>query len=343
MRPSPREISPSPRPESLDPGKASFSSLPLELRQKIWLLTLQPRVLYLHIHQRLEPPRYDEDGFIDGFRKIVSLSYTAQVATLSLLPSEAFSEYASFVAPDPTILDVDLGNDGRYHERYANVLATRPFSIKNSRGPVALEVSSESREWAMRRYELAFAGTNLGLEPKDREEWDRKGFGEKRIWVDFEQDIIFVDAMWRVRKYSKCAPLNPLGLLREYAPEESKKTHRLALGTSWASGIGGSEIMKALHGSKVPKGENGQSLEGRWEWFWGFNNVEELLVNDFFKRQRNESDLGVVGWLEDENTVAMVIEEAMTEGREDCPEWTAEVPRVKVVRGSAWAAYIEWP
>jgi hypothetical protein len=302
---------------------------------------MQPRVVYLHIHQRIESPHYDEEGFIDGFRKTVSLSFTAQVAILPLLPSELFREYANFVAPDPTTVDVDLGNDARYHERYANVLATRPWSVRSSRGPVALEVCSESREWAMKRYELAFAGTDLGLDPKDKEEWDRKGFGEKRIWMDFERDVIFVDAMWRVRKYSKCAPLNPLGLMRKYAPEESKKMHRLALGTSPTSGLGGSEIMKALHGSQIPKGGDAPNWEKRWEWFWGFNNVEELLMDDHFRRQRDESELGLLGWLEDEGTVAEEIIEAMREGREGCPEWTAEVPLVKVVRGSTWTAYIE--
>ena len=290
---------------------------------------MQPRVLYLHIHQRLEPPYSDEEGFIDGFRKTVSLSFTAQVATLRTLPSEVFRDYASFVAPDPTTLNVDLGNDANYHERYAKVLATRPWSVRNSRGPVALEVCSESRDWAMKRYKLVFAGTDMGLESKDIEQWDRKGFGEKRIWVDFERDTIFVDAMWRVRKYSKYAPLNPLGLLRKYAPAESKEIQKLALGTSWASGLGGSEIMEALHGSQIPKGDDIPS------WFWGFENVKELLVDDHFKGSHHVSESSLLSFLEDEETVSEEILEVM---REDCPEWTAEV---KVVRGSAWAAYME--
>ena len=107
------------------------------------------------------------------------------------------------------------------------------------------------------------------------------------------------------------------------------------------SGIADSEIMTALHGSKIPKCEDGQSLEGRRERFWDFDNVEELVVNNYFKRQWNGSDLDLLGCLEDENTVVKVIKEAMTERWEDCPEWTAEVPQVKVVRGSAWVTYIE--
>ena len=202
----PQESPLSAEPESQAPFKASFSCLPLEIRQKIWLLTLQPRVLYLHIHQRIEPPHYDEEhGFVDGFRKTVSVNFTAQVATSTVPPSVAFNEYAGYVAPDPMTLDVGLDRDKSYL-LYANILATRPWSIKNSRGPVALQVCSESRAVGMKRYELGFAGTNLAIEPADKEEWERKGFGEKRIWVDFKHDIIFVDAIWRAQKvFEVCA------------------------------------------------------------------------------------------------------------------------------------------
>lgn len=258
----------SPETESQPQPRTSFSSLPLELRQKIWLLTLQPRVLCLHIHQRLEPPHYNEDGFIDGFRKTVSVNFTAQTATPSLLPSAVFSEYANYVAPDSRTLDIYLGNKISYNLRYEKVLATRPLSVRNSRGPVALEVCSESREVAMKRYELAFAGTNLALEAKDKKEWDKKAFGEKKIWVDFEQDIIVVDAMWRPLKYSKCAPLRPLGLLRRYALEDSRKIRRLALGTASASVPGSGGIMVALLGKQIPMGVSAPKWHMRWEWFW---------------------------------------------------------------------------
>lgn len=328
-----------PEPESEFQEKASFSSLPAELRQKVWLLTLQPRVLYLHIHQRIEPQPYDEEGFIDGFRKTVSVSFTAQLAKLPQMPLEAFKEYTDYVAPDPKVHFDSKINRLSYKMSYNllsdNIVATRPWSMRNSRGPVALEVCRESREVALKRYELAFAGENLALEPNDKKEWDKKGLGEKRIWVDFERDIIFVEAIWRPRKYSKCAQLNPLGLLRRYAPEDSNKIQRLAIGATWNWPYGGA-VMAALRGRGVAVGGDAPSWQRRPEWFWGFDHVVELFVDDLFKDQDQLKD----GLLEEE-LVAEKIEERMREWRKQCPEWTAEVPRVKVIRGSDWASYIE--
>jgi hypothetical protein len=341
MPPTSKESFQSPKHESQHEPKASFSSLPLELRYKIWLLTLQPRVLYLHIHQRIEPPPYDGDDFIDGPRKTVSVSFTAQVAMLPLLPSEVFEKYANYVAPDPTTLDVDRSNEKIYDLHYANVVATRPLSIKNSRGPVALEVCRESREVAMKRYELAFAGTNRALEPTEEQEWNKKGFSEKRIWVDFERDIIFIDAIWRDRKYSKCAPHNPLGLLRRYAREDAKKIRRLALGTSLNFGWGGGQLIHNLRGSHIPMGGGAPVWQRRWEWFWGLDSVVELFVDDHFKSQGEQHESGYLNGAKEEEWIAKAIAERMREGRKGCPEWIAEVPLVKVVRGSAWAAYVE--
>ena len=111
-----------------------------------------------------------------------------------------------------------------------------------------LEVCSESRRVALRRYEGAFAGRNVALEPVDGEEWDRKGFGEERLWVDFERDVLFVDAVSRARLYSKCAPLDPLGLLRRYALGEARKIRILALGAWFERGLRAGEVMIALRG-----------------------------------------------------------------------------------------------
>ena len=89
--------------------------------------------------------------------------------------------------------------------------------------------------------------------------------------------------MWRVLKYSKYAPLNPLGRLRKYQPEESRQIRNLLLRMSSASVSGGSEIIKVLLGSKNGADGNEVVWLRRVGMFWGFHNVEEFLVGDRFK------------------------------------------------------------
>ena len=73
----------------------------------------------------------------------------------------------------------------------------------------------------------------------------------------------------------------------------------------------------------------------------GFDRVEQLMVDDHFKDQGDQQELDLEVRKKEEEFIAKNITERMKEGRKDCPEWKAEVPLVRVVRGLAWASYIE--
>ena len=107
-------------------------------------------------------------------------------------------------------------------------------------GPAALYVCRESRRVALRRYELAFGGTNLV--PHDEmfvAEWENGGYARKRTWVDFERDVIFVagaDLSVDNMPMRIGIPAMVVGLERLvfYAKEEVSKIRNLAVGGMWA-------------------------------------------------------------------------------------------------------------
>ena len=328
-------------PETNCQPRTTFSSLPAELRQKIWLLTLQPRVLYLNIHMCVAYPAWDEDGeILGGFNRLVSVSFSSKTAKISQLPRSAFEEYSKYVDHKSFNLD-STSNQATTYLRNNSMVAAKPWSVKNSRGPVALEVCSESRGVALKRYEFAFGGVFLSPESEDKEEWDRTRLGGKRIWVDFKQDIIFIDTIYRPRIHARCPPQNPLGILRRYAPEDSNRIRRLALGSTWDfSPTGGGELMGVLRGRQI-SARGVPVWRRKAEWLLDFDDVVELLVDDRFKdHEGTEMNLSLNGKSE-ENFIADDITERMRDGRRRCTEWTADVPLVKIIRGAAWASYIE--
>lgn len=77
-------------------------------------------------------------------------------------------------------------------------------------------MNRESRDVALREgYQLGFAGKHGRPELKACEKWKSFGFAEKRIWVNFERDVLFLEDELLVRRRWR------------YAPEEMEKVKRL--------------------------------------------------------------------------------------------------------------------
>lgn len=144
-----------------------FSTLPYEIRQQIWVATMDPRTI-----------------------TITSFSHEG--------PEPAILFHNADLAKDPGwgVLKARVGIHVRpsYDQnQLSQADFTREVTRKAPAGPIALHVCSESREIALKRYELAFGGTayctgHIGF----AEEWRERGLGQKRVWVGFMRDTIHV-------------------------------------------------------------------------------------------------------------------------------------------------------
>jgi hypothetical protein len=200
-------------------------------------------------------------------------------------------------------------------------------------GPLALNVCHESRQLALKRYELSFAGTNLI--PRDmpfKEEWVKGRFGEKRIWVDFKRDVIFIfseDGQLGGCGHPHSRPFQ-LDLFAEYAKEEVGKIARLAIAGTWYG-------LKSLGGmaegpfGRAPIGlaPMGPDLMRRlMEGMFGkFRALRELVVwhsdmvilNRHYVKRSSEQ-------------VKREILDVLRKEKERDVEWTAELPVVTILR-----------
>ena len=325
---------------------ASFDSLPLELRQRIWDLTLKPRILCLHIHRRLAPLLGGPNGeLLDGPMRTVAVSFTCSEFVASSTNSSHTAEgiFASF-AQKVYQKHKDDGSDWRMGS------LTGPTPL----GPVALYVCRESREIAIQRYCLAFRGTNIDLDgnnkasweqrsPEDKAEWDRCRLSDRGIWVDFSRDIIFVDGHFRLGLYSKCSPVEPMNLIRTYAPVETSNIKRLAIGA--VSGRRRDEgycryrfeMQSVIEGDRFARLHDADLVAPSAV----FTNVEELLLDDtigeddgFEPHPAGSPNIGRYGW--DEEAMKSNIIKIWESKR------GAALKLVEFVRGDAWNDYI-WP
>jgi len=327
----------------------SFSNLPPEIRQYIWTLSFEPRVLCLHV-QECTVPKYSDcvsnylNRGIDNPFELVAVSFTCTV----LGPSNAKTPDEAFEARADSIPRI-----GRMTKKVVEGLRTMspdPTSL----GPVQLYVCSESRAVAMKKYQLAFPGVDvdaaIDIETQDRGEdanprrkaargyWYQRKLWEKRIWVDFNNDIILVDTISRRPDVLRAARESTLlRFLTEYAGEDMKKITRLAIVGKWQLWQGSEEIASLLYNTGSNEFVSWHLLHQQRErptCIEFFENLRELLVDDGLKipkgdvrtlEQREDfEDLeaGILGFLGRLNRVR--------------PTWS-KLPKVRLIRWDEWS------
>lgn len=147
-------------------SKASFASLPYELRQIIWTETFEPQTLTIEAH----------------FNK----AYTKRRRTNRISTWGNYCTYTAKLGVHPNRAIRKRGTKG-----YVPVLSPEAKALLPP-APAALHVCRDSRAIAMRDYRLAFRGsTNCLRDQKFMKEWIEGGHNQGRIWVDYKRDSIF--------------------------------------------------------------------------------------------------------------------------------------------------------
>jgi hypothetical protein len=164
---------------------ASFSTLPWELRHKIWLSTFEPRTLSLNWHEQRVP-----DDQYTVYATNFSVRLGLHVAQLSA--TDARQHHS--LSPQIIYRGQDILGD-----------STR---IKSPPGPIALEICKESREIALAHYEMFLSGF---VQPSGCSKFDAvfeaSGYGSPHTWVNPKIDLIFLSTMSRDLE-SKFAPVD---------------------------------------------------------------------------------------------------------------------------------------
>jgi hypothetical protein len=146
--------------------KASFSSLPYELRQIIWVETFEPRILTIEAH----------------FNK----AYTKRRRTNRMITWGSCCTYTAKLGVHPSRKIRKRGTKG-----YVPVLTPESKALLPP-GPAALYVCRDSRAIAMQDYRLAFRGsTNCVRDQSFLQNWIKSGHNQGRIWIDYKRDSIF--------------------------------------------------------------------------------------------------------------------------------------------------------
>ncbi|KAF8852449.1 hypothetical protein BDZ45DRAFT_110758 [Acephala macrosclerotiorum] len=302
---------------------ASFSNLPPEIRQEIWRLSFEPRVLCLHIHAR----ELDYNS-----RKNLAVSFTCTVldSRSGQTPDDIFAERSEATPQVPK------------DTREINSKSLGPTSL----GPVHLYICWESRAVALRRYELAFTEAEDLEQGKQRlrsrqdvalKDWDSRNSWQKGIWVDFERDIVLLDLL-RQRRHDIHIPVRTMTTLwffKIYARREVQKIRRFAIGGNWLceKAIWG-EFYKTL----TQPGPNPNCIRA-------FKNLRELLVDDSFriykaKAVTREATMSTgerigVNAIGEREVVKDKVQGWIGSLNDGKPIWQ-QVPEVKVVRWDEW-------
>jgi hypothetical protein len=98
---------------------------------------------------------------------------------------------------------------------------------------------------ALKRYTLAFGGTNTWIDPLNPdEEWERNHLRKPNIWVDFERDTILLACITAIMPHRKWGHLTGclVNKIGKKCPYEARKIRRLAIGGHW---------------SRIPNGQGG--------------------------------------------------------------------------------------
>jgi hypothetical protein len=328
----------------------TFSSFPVEIREMIWLESFQSRILCLHTHQRIAPPHRDINGKeLKGFQKTAAVTFTCTVLPTSdscsdnsrepKTPDEVFQAHLDYVQKKQKKSDMGTMALGRI-----------------SLGPVQLYVCHESRALALKRYQRAFGGIYLIPSSRlnrelwdsrgiaDHQEWHRRKLWEKRIWVDFERDVIFVDTLKRehLSQNFRLSLIDPLLLMKKYAKEETRKIGRLAVGGRWVMHSGSNDINQiglSLMGSKIPSQQfviNIRPGNGR-EWLTGLDSLEELLLDDSFGNKKGTlRGKALQDYREGAEDVREDALGFLAYGKRVNQDLSWETPEVRVLRWDQW-------
>ena len=313
---------------------ASFSSLPFELREQIWLYTLPPRLIYVHLHEVF--PLAHDDAELQEEQDSPSLDYVPRTApvifNLSIYsqgttPAEAFALYAK-----ETIVSLEIKRT-LHPESTSDVWDLNDYKFKIPAPPAALVVCKESRQIAIRQgYVLAFRPVNLKMKGNKTE--------EKGIWVDFERDMIMFNTIPRHEStYPRTELHDLLRLLMAAIPDDVARIRSLGLRGDLISVL---ETLRAC-GESVTNGESSE-----WHRFSGYRSLKHIWVDDEFhfdshERYRPQSQTGTPSPLfkGNEQAVEDFLKARMIRNDmyANSPVWPWGIPSFTVVRGEAWKKY----
>jgi hypothetical protein len=261
-----------------------FPRFPPKIRQKIWQFTLKPRIICLYMYDNLptndihESEDGDEGGEGDKDADEESMIRTLPITT-----------WFDCVVADACPSDVY----GRVHgiDQFG---WTSPDVVSggSTRAPPALFICRESRTEALKRYVPAFPSVTVAM-PSDfvphegyplrwnecEAPWEIYEVGQGRIWVDFESDVIVVDAI---------NTFDPLGIISIFALEESTKISKLCVGAypevsnrrcDHVPSSAMTAILMALNREFDYESVRGEPYEFPAGWCINFNFVHELLLD----------------------------------------------------------------
>jgi hypothetical protein len=310
---------------------ASFSTLPVELRRAIWYETLTPRTLSIVPHYGSTSTLSSDPVSVLPFVKThpnyaCSLTFAVAEGLHPRLQDVPYWFEPSFRKAIDAILGMDWRKDDKYRQLHPSV----PWA------PVALHICCESRQVALEHYTLAFAGTNiLSMDPDFTALFNASGLGQKRTWVDWKRDTIFVvqgDSSFVEMRSVYGEPFY-LEVLAWYAKGETEKIQRLAVAGHWTANTG-----------RLWEGKLEKALIGSLKLFTG---LKELVVyhsdvswDDFLsiteedEEEWNRRTAALVRG--DEGQVREEIVGVLNEEKGKDEKWTSDVPRIVVSRDWQW-------
>jgi hypothetical protein len=273
----------------------SFRTLPAELRYKIWLYTFEPRTLCVYIHPLITRSS-------ESFSwQTTSCTFTAELG----LP------------PHPRRKMVHLSRTNR-------VFVHEHARLKPPPGPIAMQVCRDSRDFALSRYSLAFAGCNRTPGNEDFSQvFEDHELGIGKIWVDFRHDTVFIPNTDDVA-YTQLHEPWPLEFYLEFARADVRRIEKLAVMGHWRQ--------------KVPNpgwfGDDGGLRECLIRKLKFFTALKELKVYFTYMdtslegdERQKVMDAGIVRkWIIDDLVAA----------KADCEDWTADLPMVTVSTALQW-------
>lgn len=301
--------------------RASFQSLPPEIRELIWLETLTPRLVYLRPYDRAHLHHVRAvNHFATHCRCLeTDVGFEHSIHTSSTTPAEAFAALDDIGA----VRDQTPGPHTK---------------SKTPDPPPALYVCQESRTIALKRgYRQAFKSVEVRWRQKsptpttrgDTGEFIRQRIsGQGGIWLDLNRDCIMVDARLATPyRYPRRGfqSKHSIAFLQSWAPDDVESIRHLGL-------FG--ERDKVVQYLSVPLVPSPRSLAIRRLCISReLDKLETLWVDDTLDINMSS----VLGRARKESVDSILHEFAIA--RSEDSEEIAPLPRVSVVRGQEWNSY----